>query len=213
MIATMRKPSSDAGQEQTKLQNVIVVALDVTGETSIKDAVKAGLDKFGTIHVVVNNAGFRLSGPLELAKADQLDLHYKTNLIGPILFMQPVLSMMRAAKSGLIINVSSTVGRIALPLSSLYVGCKSGLEGVSEAAAIELAPFGIRVRLVEPGAVHTDFSGRSMPTTVKSCQLCYKYIPMEGVLMPVIEPYIVFIRPFQWMKPPILRGISLYCNI
>ncbi len=161
----MRKPACDAGQELAKLKNVIVVALDVTSETSIKDAVKEALDKFDTIDALVNNAGYGLAGPLEFATLDQLDRQYKTNLIGPILVMQAVLPTMRAAKSGVIVNVTSVGGRLVLPLNSLYHGSKFGLEGVSEAAAIELAPFGIKVRLVEPGGVRTDFAGRSLVMT------------------------------------------------
>ncbi len=143
----------------------MVVALDVTCETSIKDGVKAGLDRFGTIDALVNNAGYGLTGPLELATLEQIDVQYKTNLIGPILLMRAVLPTMRAAKSGVIINVSSLGVRVVLPLASLYQGTKFGLNGVSEAAAIELAPFGIKVCLVEPGAVNTDFAGRGLVHT------------------------------------------------
>ncbi len=161
----MRKPSCDAAQELAKLKNVIVVALDVTSETSIKDGVKAGLDKFGTIDALVNNAGYGLGGPLEFATLDQLNRQYNTNLIGSILVIQAVLPTMRAAKSGVIVNLTSVGGREVFPLNSLYHGSKFALEGVSEAAAIELVPFGIKVRLFEPGVVHTDFSGRSMVMT------------------------------------------------
>ncbi len=89
--------------------------------------------------------------------------------------------MMRAAKSGVIVNVTSVAGRVVFPLSSLYNGSKFGLEGVSEAAAIELAPFGIKVRLVEPGAVITDFRGHSLVMT--QSETVHNYDPIVTNLM------------------------------
>lgn len=162
VVATMRKPSCDAGDELSKLDNVLVVALDVTKENTITAAVKAAVDRFGSIDVLINNAGYGLAGPMEFATAEQLEQQYQTNLLGPIRCMQAVLPVMRTAKSGVIVNISSVGGRVALPLNSLYHGTKFGLEGMSEAAALELAPLGIRVRIVEPGGVKTDFATRSL---------------------------------------------------
>lgn len=180
----MRKPSCAAGQELAKLDNVIVVALDVTDETSIKQGVQAALEKFETIDALVNNAGYGLTGPLEFATPDQLDRQYRTNLIGPIMLMQAVLPTMRAAKSGVIVNVTSVGGRLVLPLTSLYNGTKYGLEGVSESVALELAPFGIKVRLVEPGGVKTDFATRSLVITQSDSVRVY-----DNIVKNVLETF------------------------
>lgn len=164
-MATMRKPTSAAGEAFAKLENVHVVALDVTSETAIAAAVQSTLDRFGQLDALVNNAGYGLAGPMEFATSEQLDRQFQTNLLGPIRLMQAVLPTMRAAKAGTIVNVTSVGGRYVLPFNSLYHGTKFGLEGVSESAALELAPLGIRVRIVEPGGVKTDFSGRSLVMT------------------------------------------------
>ena len=105
-----------------------------------------------------------MSGPLELAKPDQLNLQYNTNLIGPILLIQAVLPTMRAAKSGVIVDVTRVLGRTVLSLNSFYEGSKYGLEIVSEAATIEFAPFGTKARPVEPGAERMDIGGNAITT-------------------------------------------------
>eukprot|EP00171_Calliarthron_tuberculosum_P018065 IDg18065t1 len=165
VVATMRKPTSVAGEALSKLENVCVIALDVTSQTAIAAAVQTTLDRFGKLDALVNNAGYGLAGPMEFATSEQLEAQYQTNLLGPIRLMQAVLPTMRAAKSGTIVNVTSVGGRLALPFNSLYHGTKFGLEGVSESTALELAPLGIRVRIVEPGGVNTDFNGRSLVLT------------------------------------------------
>lgn len=162
VVATMRRPSCEAGQELSKLENVLVVALDVTSDSSVKEGVDAALAKFGTIDVLVNNAGYGVSGPLEAATMKQVERQFGTNVLGPIRVMQAVLPTMRAARSGVILNIGSVVGVVSIPLMSLYVSTKFAVEGLSESAAMELAPFGIKVRIVEPGAVRTQFSTTSL---------------------------------------------------
>lgn len=165
VVATMRKPECDAGVELSKISNVHLVKLDVTNESDIKSAVQETLDKYGAIDALINNAGYGLAGPMEFATSEQLERQYSTNVFGPIRLMQAVLPSMRAAKSGVIVNVTSVGGRLVLPMTSLYHGTKYALEGVSESAAIELKPFGIKVRTVQPGGIKTDFSGRSLVMT------------------------------------------------
>lgn len=165
VAATMRKPSSEAGQQLSQLQNTHVFPLDVTDQAAVAKAVQSTVDKFGSVDVVVNNAGYGLSGPFEFATAEQIERQYATNVYGPVYLMQAVLPHMRKSGSGVIINVTSAGGRIALPFCSLYHGTKFALEGISESANLELAPLGIRVRIVEPGGVKTAFSGRSMVMT------------------------------------------------
>lgn len=165
VVATMREPQK--ATDFLGLSNVLVLPLDVTDIVSINTAVQNAIDKFGTIDVLLNNAGYGLLGPLEAVEPNQLERQYATNVFGPVYTIQACLPHFRERKAGLIINVSSIVGRLALPLNSLYGGTKYAIEGISESLALELAAFGILVKLVEPGGVLTDFAGRSLDSTQK----------------------------------------------
>ncbi len=160
MAATMRSPTSEAGVALAALQNVAVLKLDVTSATEIAAAVSATVARFGSLDALVNNAGYGLVGPLELVTAAQIERQIATNLVGPIAMMQAALPHMRAARRGVIVNVTSVEGRVVLPYNTICHGTKFGLEGVSECAALELAPLGVRVRIVEPGGVRTGFGVR-----------------------------------------------------
>ena len=160
VAATMRKPES--GSDLAALANTIVLPLDVTDRASIAAAVEATIAKFGAIDVLLNNAGYGLAGPLEAVTPAQLERQFATNVFGPIYATQACLPHFRARKSGVVINVSSIGGRLVFPFNSLYHGTKFALEGMSESLAMELAPHGIQVKLIEPGGVRTDFAGRSL---------------------------------------------------
>ncbi|MCV2438593.1 SDR family oxidoreductase [Paucibacter sp. DJ2R-2] len=160
VAATMRKPES-AG-DLAGLERVVVLPLDVTDRANIAQAVQSTLTAFGGIDVLLNNAGYGLVGPLEAVQAAQLERQYATNVFGPIYTTQACLPHFRARKAGLVINVSSIGGRLALPFNSIYHGTKFAIEGLSESLALELAPHGIQVKLIEPGGVRTDFGGRSL---------------------------------------------------
>jgi NAD(P)-dependent dehydrogenase (short-subunit alcohol dehydrogenase family) len=166
VAATMRNPEKETALH--KLSNVAVFPLDVTNQQSINAAVIGTLDKFGGLHVLLNNAGYGLAGPLEAVEADQLERQFATNVYGPVYTIQACLPHFRAQASGLVINVSSIGGRLALPFNSLYHGTKFAIEGISESLAIELAPHGIRVKIIEPGGVKTDFAGRSLDLMQKA---------------------------------------------
>jgi len=160
VVATMRDPARET--VLSTLPNVLVQALDVTDRSSIEAAVKATLSRFGGLDVLLNNAGYGLFGPMEAVTPEQLERQYETNVYGPVYAMQAALPHLRAKRSGVIINVSSIGGRMTFPFNSLYHGTKFALEGISESLAIELAPHGVRVKIVEPGGVKTDFAGRSL---------------------------------------------------
>ncbi|KAI0563193.1 short-chain dehydrogenase/reductase [Gracilaria domingensis] len=162
VVATMRKPSCEAGQSLAKVANIEVQPLDVTDIDSIKATVHFTVEKFGSIDAIVNNAGYGLVGPVEIMTPEQVDRQYKTNVYGPVYVMQAVLPQMRKQKSGVIVNITSVGGRLVMPFASLYHGTKWALEGITESMAFELEPFGIRVRLVEPGHVETNFASTSM---------------------------------------------------
>jgi NAD(P)-dependent dehydrogenase (short-subunit alcohol dehydrogenase family) len=159
VAATMRDPTREI--ELTALPNVLVQALDVTDKDSIVAAVSATVSRFGQLDALLNNAGYGLFGPLEAVTPQQLERQYRTNVFGPVQTIQAALPHLRATH-GVIINVSSIGGRVSFPFNSLYHGTKFALEGISESLAMELAPQGVRVKVVEPGGVKTDFAGRSL---------------------------------------------------
>lgn len=160
VIASMRSPEKES--ELSKLDGVLVTRLDVTDNTSIDEAVDAGVRKFGAIDVLVNNAGYGAFGALEAAADDVVRQQFEVNLFGLIAVTKAVLPGMRAQKSGVIINVSSIGGRLTFPFATLYHATKFALEGLTESLQYELNPFGIRLKIVEPGGYKTNFAGRSM---------------------------------------------------
>ncbi|MDF7813884.1 SDR family oxidoreductase [Hymenobacter sp. YC55] len=160
VIATMRNPANET--ELTTLDRVLVTRLDVEDASSIGQAMDAGIARFGHIDVLVNNAGFGTFGPLEATPIETIRRQFEVNLMGVLQSMQAILPHFRTQRAGVILNVTSTSGRMTLPFGSLYHGSKFAVEGVTEALQYELAPLGIRVKLVEPGAIKTDFAGRSM---------------------------------------------------
>lgn len=160
VVATMRSP--DIEQELVKLDNVFVTRLDVTDNVSIKSAVDQGIKQFGTIDVLLNNAGYGAYGPLEAFEEHRIRRQFDTNVIGLLETTKAVLPHFRANKSGIIINISSIAGRMTFPLGALYHGTKFAVEGLSEALHYELEPIGIKVKIIEPGLIATDFAGRSL---------------------------------------------------
>ena len=159
VVATMRSP--DKEQELTKLDNILVTRLDVTDDDSIKWAIDEGIQKFGKIEVLVNNAGYGAFGPLEATDKSRIERQFDTNVIGLLETTKALLPHFRENRSGFIVNISSGAGMIAMPLGTLYHGTKFAVEGLSEALQYELEPIGIKVKIVEPGLIATDFGGRS----------------------------------------------------
>src|SRR5215831_6180663 len=134
-----------------------ITQLDVTDDVSINNAVQAILSETGRIDVLTNNAGYMLDGAFEHLSMDEIKAQYETNLFGLIRTTQAVLPIMREQKSGIIVNISSGAGRFGYPGGSAYVGTKFAIEGLSESISYELEPFGIKVVLVEPGFIKTNF--------------------------------------------------------
>jgi len=136
-----------------------LIQLDVTDDSSVKDAVEKIVLEKGRIDVLVNNAGYGLFGAFEDLSLDEIKAQFETNFFGVIRVTQHVLPIMRtpANGGGVIVNVSSINGRIAFPVISAYVGTKFAIEGLSESIAYELEPFGIKVILIEPGAIGSNF--------------------------------------------------------
>ncbi|MGX9356794.1 SDR family oxidoreductase [Roseobacteraceae bacterium S113] len=159
VIATMRTPEN-AG-DLSDLDNVEIARLDVTDPNSIKEAVAKGIARFGQIDVLPNNAGYGAYGALEAFSTDRIRRQFDTNVIGLMEVTKAVLPHMRNKSSGTIINISSIGGQVTFPLGALYHGTKFAVEGLSEALHYELEPLGIRVRIIEPGMIRTNFGGSS----------------------------------------------------
>ena len=131
--------------------------LDVTDDVSVMNAIQAISSEAGRIDVLVNNAGYGLNGAFEDLAIDEIKAQYETNVFGLIRTTQAVLPIMRKQKSGTIVNISSGAGRFGLPGASAYVSTKFAVEGLSESISYELEPFGIKVVIVEPGVIRTNF--------------------------------------------------------
>lgn len=159
VVATMRNPENET--ELTALQNVLVTNLDVLDLQSIENAVKAGISKFGKIDALLNNAGYGAYGTLESFSREKIVRQFDTNVIGLLDVTKALLPHFRENKNGIIINISSIGGKMTFPLGALYHGTKFAVEGISESLSFEVEQFGGKVKIIEPGAIATDFAGRS----------------------------------------------------
>lgn len=161
-VVTARNP--ERLQEFTKdyPDTALPVLLDVTDQNSIEQAVSAAQKQFGAIDVLVNNAGYGYRAAVEEGDAKDTERLFRTNFWGPIALIKAVLPGMRAQNSGAIINISSIAALRTSPGSGYYAASKCALEGLSDGLRVEVAPLGIKVMVVEPGAFRTDFAGRSL---------------------------------------------------
>lgn len=151
VYGTSRKASENTG-------TVRMLEMDVTDPSSVQKSVDHILSEEGRIDVLINNAGLGISGALELATDEEIDKQMNTNFRGTVHTCRAVLPAMRKAGKGLIINISSIGGLIAVPFQGFYSASKFAVEGYSEALALEVRPFGIKVCLVEPGDFCTTFT-------------------------------------------------------
>jgi NAD(P)-dependent dehydrogenase (short-subunit alcohol dehydrogenase family) len=154
-----------------------VVQLDVTDDHSVKDAIRAIVSEAKKIDVLVNNAGFGLVGAFEDLSIDEIKDQYETNVFGLIRVTQAVLPIMREQKSGIIVNISSGAGLFGYPGGSAYVSSKFAIEGLSESISYELDQFSIKVVLIEPGFIKTNFSN-AMVIAKKAQDPSSPYYPM-----------------------------------
>src|SRR5579862_5915024 len=160
VVATMRDPAKE--QELRETNRLKLVALDVQDPASPPAAVAAALAAFGKIDVWLNNAGYAVFGPVEAGTREQIQRQFDVNFFGLIACVQAVAPHFRANKAGVLINVSSVGGLMTMPSFSVYNASKFAVEGLSEGLWYELGALGIKVKLIEPGAIKTDFGGRSM---------------------------------------------------
>lgn len=160
VCATMRNPE-DADNSSKDSERWLVLPLDVTCCDSIGSAFSAAHDHFGKIDVLVNNAGYGLSGSFESIDETQVRRQFDTNVHGLMDCCRTILPIFRSQKNGCIVNVASMGGRVCFPFYSVYNASKWAVEGFSEGLQYEVEPLNIWIRIVEPGIINTDFYGRS----------------------------------------------------
>jgi len=163
LVATARRPEQLAHLLETHGSSVRTFELDVTDGESANAAVKFAVEEFGSLDVVVNNAGFANSAPIEEMTDADFRGQIEANLFGTVNVTRAALPVMRAQRSGTIVQFSSVGGRVGgTPGMGAYQTAKFAVEGFSEVLANEVRPFGVRVMIVEPGAFRTDWQGSSM---------------------------------------------------
>lgn len=162
VVVTARRREAVADFVDTFGDRAVAVALDVTDKDQIAAAVAAGHDAFGGIDVLVNNAGYGYMSAVEEGDDAEVRKLFDTNYFGVVDTIKAVLPAMRASKSGHIVNISSMTGLVANPPNAYYSSTKFALEALTEALAQEVAPLGIKVTAIEPGAFRTDWARRSM---------------------------------------------------
>jgi short-subunit dehydrogenase len=195
VVATMRSPGKET--ELIQLDNVLVTRLDVQDPVSIQNAVSEGISKFGKIDVLLNNAGYGAYGVLEATPIEKIKRQFNVNVIGVLETTKAILPHFRANKDGVIINISSVGGKIAFPLGSLYHGSKFAIEGLSEALSFEMEAIGVKIKIVEPGAIKTDFTSRSFDFSNDESLTDYQGVvgKMFAVMGPIeqsgSEPFVV----------------------
>jgi len=162
VVATSRQPEIVAAAFPDASDRLLAVTLDLHDPAQIARTVATGVSRFGRIDVLINNAGHGLLGAVEEASDAEIRRVYETNVFGLIRLTQAVLPHLRQQHSGHVVNLSSIGGLVGLPGWGIYNSTKFAVEGLSEALAIELAPLGIGVTIVEPGPFRTDFLGSSL---------------------------------------------------
>lgn len=160
VVATMRTPKA-AHQDARWL----ATRLDVTDPASIDAALKLAIAQYGRIDALVNNAGYSLVGTFESMDEAQIQRQFETNVFGLMRVCRAIIPHFRHLGSGTLVNVASMGGRLTFPFYSVYHATKWAVDGFSESLAFELEPLGIRVKIIEPGAIKTDFYDRSADFT------------------------------------------------
>ena len=206
----MRSPEKDTSIKaavQKEHLPIRVIQLDVNDDSSVKIAIDHIISEAGRIDVLVNNAGYSLGGALEDLSMDEIQSQYETNLFGLIRVTQAVLPTMRKQRSGRILNISSGAGIFGFPGHSAYVSTKFAVEGLSESIAYELEPFGIKVILIEPGFIRTNFT-QAMIVAKKAQDPASPYSEMMQKIMASASELIKNASPAELVANIILDAAS-----
>src|SRR3984893_6093632 len=186
VIATMRSPTKET--ELGNLPNVSVLELDVSNPTQIHDVAQA-VTKTGGVDVVLNNAGYALTGPLEVSTDEQVITQINTNQIGAIFVTKAFIPHFRERKSGMFLTTTSIGGLVAFPLNAVSHATTWALEGFAESLAFELKPFNISVKTISPGGIKSDFMGKAQIVEDKNyAESFQKMLAMFGDALPGSKP-------------------------
>jgi NAD(P)-dependent dehydrogenase (short-subunit alcohol dehydrogenase family) len=185
-----------------------VVELDVNSDKSVNDAIDKINDESKRIDVLVNNAGYSLIGALEDLSMDEIKAQFETNLFGTIRVMKAVLPIMRKQQGGTIVNVSSMAGRVGFPLFPVYSGTKFALEGVSESMRFETDPLGIKIVLVEPGTIRSNFASNAI-IGQKAAEPNSPYAPLVETLQKATARFIDQGTPPEEVAKVILKAVTI----
>lgn len=199
VIATMRSPEQET--ELNRLENVQLEQLDVLDRASIEQAIRNGISTFGKIDALVNNAGYGAYGPLETFPRERIIRQFNTNVLGLIDVTQAMIPHFRENRNGVMVNISSIGGQMTFALGSLYHGTKFAVEGISESLHYEMKEIGVKVKIVEPGFIATDFGGRSFDFQVGDVE---EYQPIIKALMRQWQ------NPNQTVSPAALVAEVIY---
>jgi NAD(P)-dependent dehydrogenase (short-subunit alcohol dehydrogenase family) len=179
VVATARSLSRLEALGAQAPDRVLALALDVDRSGDARKAIDDAVARFGRIDVLVNNAGYGIVGAIEETSEAELRAVMETNFFGAVAVTRATLPVLRAQRAGAIVNISSMGGQMSAPGFGAYSASKFALEGFSEALAQELASFGVKVLIVEPGAFRTDFAGAALRH------------------MPILEPYREIVGPIR----------------
>lgn len=171
VAATARNINSIAALKETYGDQVLVLEVDVTNRSQVQNAIHQAKQYFGRLDIVLNNAGYSLVGTIEESSTDEVKAMYETNIIGPIHVIQAALPILRAQGYGHILGTSSAVGIYSNPLIGYYCSSKFAFEAIYDSLSKEVAAFGIKVTLIEPGAYNTEFG------STESLKIASKKLP------------------------------------
>ena len=210
--ATMRNLEGDSEEKVTNISKsenlpLQVIKLDVNNDKSVIDAIDRIIQEKKRIDVTINNAGYALVGAFEETSKDDIIAQFETNFFGAIRVMQAVIPIMRKQRSGKIVNITSMGGRIAIPLDSIYHATKFALEGLSESIQYELEPFGIKVILIEPGAVGSNFWKNLKMTTKIADPNISVYRKLENNISEALKQMVQNTIPSSQVAKVILQAV------
>lgn len=183
VAATVRNPADLLDLQERHGESLLCLKLDVTDRSAIFEAVGAAHSAFGRLDVVVSNAGYGAMGAIEEIPIEDARANFETNVFGTLHLLQAVLPRLREQGSGHILPVTSGAGLVSLPTTGIYSATKHAIEAMAEALAQEVAPLGIKVTMIEPGAFRTDFlSGTTHPSNMPV------YDPLREQLSAMLDP-------------------------
>ncbi len=210
-FATVRNPDKAKAirniSEKGELP-IRVVELDVNSDKSVNDAIDRIKDESKRIDVLVNNAGYSLIGALEDLSMDEIKAQFETNLFGAIRVMKAVLPIMRKQQGGTVVNVSSMAGRVGFPLFPAYNGTKYALEGVSESLRLETDSLGIKIILIEPGTIKSNFASNAI-VGQKAAEPSSPYVSLVETFQKATAHFIDQGTPPEEVAKVILKSVTI----